>query len=222
MNIYQQIPSLYTLIPYDYAVIKNSKYDSLLDNFLKDIPAQKNPKLIQISGIPGAGKTTYCQKNKGENSVFISFDKIMESLPDYQKDVKEKGSFEAFKTWEIPARVLGYELLNRALTKKCDILLEHSGVNKAHVDLFKLLSSQGYETQVLFIECPVEKALIRVKNREKETHRYTPKELILTRASKIEAYKKIYQTITKTQMITPSFEVESISCLLKKKQKELT
>ena len=81
------MPDIYKLIPYDYAAIRKPEYDRLLDLYMSKAKASKQPVFVQVSGIPGAGKSTFCAHNKwNKDKLFISFDAIMNSLPAYQLD----------------------------------------------------------------------------------------------------------------------------------------
>lgn len=86
------------------------------------------PALFRVGGIPGAGKSTFCAGRRWTDRLFVSFDAIMENIPAYQTDIYRLGRAGSFKKWEIPARIVGYELLRRAVEARADIYFEHSGV----------------------------------------------------------------------------------------------
>lgn len=158
---------------------------------------EEKPFLINVSGIPGAGKSTYCKKKlQGEEKfLYVSFDKIMEDISFYQIDAK-KDFKKAFLKWELPCRVLGYEVLTHCIKAKCPVLFEHSSANKMHVELFKYIKNQcGYKIEMCFIPISIEDAYSRIKKREIETNRHTPIELIIKRNEALEnlipQYKKI-------------------------------
>ena len=192
-DIYQLMPQISDLIPYGYQHIKNPTYEALIAQYLGQFKSKKNPVFIQVGGIPGAGKTTFCQQLSGH--LFLSFDQIMESIPAYQQDLYLLGNVKAFEKWEIPARVIGYEILCRAINKRFDIVLEHSGVNQAHLSLFKSLQKLGYTTNMYFISCPLSLALSRASEREQRTHRFTPPEMIKKRFDLVQKYVAEYKNI---------------------------
>lgn len=187
------MPDIYKLIPYDYAAIRQPEYDRLLDLYMSKAKASKHPLFVQVSGIPGAGKSTFSSHNGwNKDKLFISFDAIMNSLPAYQLDSYRLGLAESFKKWELPARIIGYELLRRAIKARSDIYLEHSGVNSAHIQLVESLKKQGYQTEVYFIVCGLAEAQSRAQKREKIIHRHTPPELIAERFKQVDTYLTTY------------------------------
>src|SRR5574344_2195078 len=135
MSILTIIPSIKTLIPYLYPSIKDETKEKLIQYLLTGYSGVSHPTFIQIGGIPGAGKSTFYKNHSQDNYLYISFDTIMEQLPEYISDLHKIGSKASFTKWEIPARIIGYELLQRAITLKLNIILEHSGVNDAHIEL---------------------------------------------------------------------------------------
>lgn len=148
-----------------------------------------------MAGIPGAGKTTYYKTHSFEPHVFVGFDDIMEAMPSYQNDVLQKGCVAAFQAWEIPARVIGYELLRRAVEARKTIFFDHGGTNPAHLDLMKNIRRFGYSTEMHYIYCPLGVALQRALDREKTTHRHTPPQMIRERFEKIKPMLNEYQKI---------------------------
>ncbi len=195
MQLTNLMPAVSTLIPFEYTEIKSAVYDKIIAALLTEASTSRTPYLLQVGGIPGAGKSTFCSSCRRENSLFISFDKIMEMIPDYQADVYKLGRKESFHKWEIIARVIGYELLRQAVDKKLNIILEHSGVNEAHLQMMENLPKLGYDTEECFILCDIEKACKRAEEREKITNRHTPRELIEERAKLVEKYVHSYQKI---------------------------
>jgi len=189
------MPSLRELINADYKTIKTAETERLINSFLQGVKPVEKPELRQISGIPGSGKSTYCSLYLPINFLFISFDKIMLSLSGYQKLLKEQGTIAAYNRYEMPARIIGYELLRRAIAKKVNIMLEHSGTNQAHLELFKNLPKHGYKTMVDFIVCDTSLAIARAKQRAKEINRYVPEQIIKERAASFANYISAYQKI---------------------------
>ena len=191
MTIYDLMPSVKDLIPYDYSHIVCDEYDKVISNFL--LCCHKGNCFTQISGAPGAGKTVFCKKLADDN--FLSFDKIMENLPDYQSDLQKYGSKQAFANNEISARIIGYEILRRAIEEKYSFVLEHSGVNPAHLELMTNLKKLNYITKVDFVICDLPILLKRVKQRELLTHRHTPQSMIEQRFLLVEEYIEKYKNI---------------------------
>lgn len=187
------MPSLKELITTDYKSIKTPETERLIAGILQGFQPVPSPLLRQVSGIPGAGKSTYCTAHLPPNFLFLSFDKIMMSMPSYQKDVAVSGLVTAYKNNEMPARVIGYELLNRALERRLNIMFEHSGTNQAHLELFKNIRRYGYRTEVDFIVCDTEVAIKRANARAEKIRRYVPESLIRERAENTQGYIAAYQ-----------------------------
>ena len=194
------MPSLPELITADYKAVKSKESEQIIASMLKGLTPVSKPELRQISGIPGSGKSTYCLKYLIPNYLFLSFDKIMTSLSGYQKLLKEQGAEAAYKQYEMPARIIGYELLRRAVKNHINIMFEHSGTNKAHLELFKNLPKKGYKTAVDFIMCDTSLAIRRAQERAAKIHRYIPETVIKERAAKFNTY------ITEYKKITPQIE----------------
>ncbi len=95
----------------------------------------------------------------------------MESLSGYQTELKQNGSVSAFQKYEMPARIIGYELLRRAVNRRVNIMFEHSGTNKAHLELFKNIKKKGYKTAVDFIFCDTSLAVKIAAARAEKTRR---------------------------------------------------
>lgn len=192
------MPSLCELINADYKAIKTKESERLINKLLMGVYPSCNPELWQISGIPGSGKSTYCATHMMPNFLYISFDKIMLMLEGYQKTLAEEGAVVAFGKYEMEARIIGYEVLRRAINKKLNILFEHSGTNAAHLELFKNLPKRGYKMRINAIVCDTGVAINRAQKRAQEINRYVPEKLILERAEKFKDYMSAYQ-----KMATP-------------------
>lgn len=190
------MPSLSELVNADYASVKSAEGERLINKSLSGLIPSAAPELLQISGIPGAGKSTFCAAHPKKNYLFLSFDRIMTALRGYQEELKKNGSVAAFQKYEMPARIIGYELLRRALNKKVNIMFEHSGTNKAHLELFRNIRQKGYTTAVDFIICDTATAIRRAQKRAEETKRYVPETLILERAAKFKEYMDAYKKET--------------------------
>ncbi len=187
------MPSLNQLITADYKSIKTPETEALISRFLKGLTPVPNPELRQISGIPGSGKSTYCAKYLPANFLLLSFDEIMTELPAYQREAKLFGVKSAYAKYEMPARIMGYELLRRAIKSRLNIMFEHSGTNNAHIELFKNLSKKGYHTALDVIVCDTNLAIKRAEERTKKINRYVPESLILERAKNFTTYMNSYQ-----------------------------
>ncbi len=192
------MPSLKQLITAEYKNIKTAETEQLIQQSLKGLTPVPASELLQVSGIPGAGKSTFCAAHLPPNFLFLSFDKIMLSLPAYQRDLALLGNVAAYKNHEMAARIIGYELLRRALRLRLNIMLEHSGTNPAHLELFKNIRKRGYRTAVNFIVCETSLAVARANERAKNNNRFVPEQLIRERAAGFQNYIAAYQKLAST------------------------
>ncbi len=172
-------------------------FESVFESMLSVVPSQESPEIVHMFGIPGAGKTTYYFQHKDDfkDYLFIGFDFIMEAIPEYKKDVDTIGSVEAFKRWELPARIAGYELLKRAVETKKNIFFDHGGTPMCHRELLANIKQFGYHTKMLYVPCTVDVALQRVAARELITKRHTPPQMIIDRNVLINKNLAVYQQL---------------------------
>ena len=185
IEITKLIPGISEVVPHLYdELTPKETFEPMFEQMLSSVTSVERPVFVHMLGIPGCGKSTFIKQNKKkfENYLIIGFDSIMEALPQYREDIVKLGSVEAFKKWEIPARIAGYELLIRAINKKVNILLDHGGSPKCHVELMKNVGKYcGYKTVIYELSCKVDEAIKRVKIREMYTKRHTPEEMIRER-----------------------------------------
>ena len=214
MKISDLMPSIKQLVSYDYQEIQCPLYEEIIKETLAGVHPTPKPLLTQIGGIPGAGKSTFCKYFQNSKSIYLGFDEIMESIPGYRQDIYLLGGEKSFKKWEMPARVIGYEILRRAVIHKLNIFFEHSGVNEAHIELFKNAKLLGYRTEVDYLLCKPQIAMKRTVEREKQTRRHTPKELILERSALIKKYIEKYKNIADHMYI---YDTSTNELILKKR-----
>ena len=193
------IPGIDEVIPYTYDSKQYSfreYFNPIVEHIVNEAPSSERPKLVHMLGIPGAGKTTFYRNHKDEfkDYVLLDFDRVMEELPEYHHDREKLGRMEAFKKWEIPARIAGYETLRRAVSQKKNIYFDHGGTPLCHRELLANLKKFGYETTMYYIDCPVKTANERISNRE----RPFPPEQMKRRAEAIKEQEKVMRKIVDT------------------------
>ena len=65
------MPSLSELVNADYASVKSAESERLINKSLSGLIPSAAPELLQISGIPGAGKSYFlCRASQKELPVF--------------------------------------------------------------------------------------------------------------------------------------------------------
>ena len=192
-EIKQTIPSNYN------QNLIHGVYENIIDTAVQSAKSNAEPWLLNTSGIPGSGKSTYIENHQSnyKNCVIVAFDTIMENpaLP-YAREAMES-QLTAFKRWELPSRIAGYELLRRLVAQKKNIVFEHSSSIKEHVSLFETLMSSGYEVHYKYLDITISEAERRIANRERKVpHSY------------LEDRKKALDTLRKTyKKICSSYEI---------------
>lgn len=146
-------------------------YEEIINESLSNGDVKSNPLLVNVSGIPGSGKSTLCKKlmetPEYYKAIYIGFDKIMEDVRLPYAYEESRNPQEAFNRWEMSARIAGYELLKRAVNDRLTIVLDHSSAIPQHIDLFKLLLATGYEVHFIYIPIDIDEAKRRVANRKR-------------------------------------------------------
>ena len=74
MDIADLMPSIKKLIAYDYKDIKSPLYENIITEILVGVHPTPKPQLIQVGGIPGAGKSTFCRQMQFPGAIYLSFD----------------------------------------------------------------------------------------------------------------------------------------------------
>ena len=72
MQLKTLMPDIYTLIPSDYASIRCREYERLLSLYMSRAVPSAHPRFVQVGGIPGAGKSTFCAGRRWNDRLFIS------------------------------------------------------------------------------------------------------------------------------------------------------
>lgn len=195
MKLTDLFPDINGPIPHEYSEIQNETFNQLIKDYLANAQPTGQPTLTQLMGIPGAGKTTLANELNNTDKLFIGFDAIMESIDEYQICKKELGLKIAFEKWQIPARIIGYEVLRRAIEMRTNILFEHGGFWDTHVDFIKNLKKFGYKTEILYLVCTADVARKRVTENIEKIGRYTPIGLIDIRINKVPEFINKYKVV---------------------------
>ncbi len=140
--------------------------ENLIQERISKIKKEQTPVFINIFGLPASGKTTIAKEilKTNQNLLYISFDEIMESLSFYRADYLKDKEW-AFKRWELPARVIGYKLLNKSLKERLSILFEHSNAIPQHIGLYKKIISLGYSVEMQYINAMPDLVVNRLEKR---------------------------------------------------------
>ena len=168
------------------------EFDYIINSEISNYSPSGKPVLTIISGIPYSGKSTFIKDNtvEPELSIIISFDTIMKKLSYYNKLISIDKKI-AFSKCELPARIIGYELLQKSIEKKINIIFEHSSTPPEHLELYSEISDRhAYHVKLIYLKCSVETAKKRAEknNFKRDQGRYTPLEYI---DSRYDAIKKM-------------------------------
>jgi predicted kinase len=157
--------------------------------------AAASPKLIHLCGIPASGKSTYAQQFLLDNTNFalVQFDSIMANLVGYKRDCATSGLVNAFQVWELPARAIGYHLLQALLENKRNVLFDHTASFRNHLDLIDKVKEWGNVVEMHYLDCPPAVALERVRAREAAIQRHTPEHYIWDRCQLLEELIPLYR-----------------------------
>ncbi len=159
----------------------------------------EHPVLMNISGLPGAGKTFMARLllQQKPHWIYIAFDELMEALPVYRAEAALDPE-KAFRRWELPARFAGYALLKECIEHRFSVIFEHSNANSAHIGLYRKIMEAGYEVEIRFIDATPELVLPRVAARP----RYFPPEGVMERWSLLQRLLPEYQkTVTRFSIL---------------------
>jgi predicted kinase len=169
------------------------EYARLVERKTRPLTPSPAPLFLNVSGIPGAGKSTLAAKILLEDPsmLYLSFDELMEALAGYREDFQRLGAAAAFERWELPARHLGYRLLREAVARRYPILFEHGNATPSHVALYRRLKRAGYRVEIRFLDADVPTALKRVRRRE----RSCPEALVVERAALLRELNETYKEI---------------------------
>lgn len=170
--------------------------ESILDKYLSNI--EQNPIIDVVAGIPYSGKSLYISNMRAINSLVISFDDIMEKLSIYKK-LSEESLQVAFEKTELLARIIGYELLCRAVENKCRIIFEHSSAIERHVELYSQIINQSYKLNFVYLKVSTETSCRR--SEEFDRKRYTPLAYIQDR------YENLMLLLPKYKSLSTNFKI---------------
>jgi predicted ABC-type ATPase len=146
---------------------------------------QKPPKLIGFAGGPGSGKSFLYEemKAKGQlpvDAVIHDPDLVMEAIPQYMEEAL-RDPMEAFKKWELPARQLANDILMKALLAGYNIIYIRTFALSDSLNFVRAAKTLGYQFELHLVTCDLEVALSRAKEREKQTKRHIPPEILAQR-----------------------------------------
>lgn len=177
------------------------EYEHLILECLQQHPMNIKAKMLVVAGIPFSGKSAYIESlfhTEPSNYLYISFDAIMQKLSVYQDLMQSRGPEIAFKQTELLARIVGYELLHRAVEAKLSIVFEHSSTLKEHVELYRVIRDfYGYQMEMTLMDVSLDVAAQRANksNGKRDGNRHTPIHYLEERHNMLQELLPEYETI---------------------------
>lgn len=139
-----------------------------------------------LMGLPGAGKTTVKRQRVHRSYVDIEPDQFKSRHPRYSKDMGEVTDDEVHR-WSVRRAADAFEDA-LASPRKPSLVFDSSGSNA--VWLGRRIESArlaGYTTELLWVDVPVEIALLRNRDRAAVGSRWCPETVILDKAKVLES-----------------------------------
>lgn len=154
-------------------------------------------------GLPGAGKTTLKRQRMRRGALNIEPDKLKSRHRRYSSDMSDETDLEVHR-WSVRRAV---EAFNNAISSKRrqDVVFDTSGSNSRWLRE-RIVSARraGYYTELLWVNVPVEIALLRNRDRAAFDQRRTmvPESVILDKVKDILAsYEKLRVEVDKAEQI---------------------
>lgn len=175
--------------------------ESLILEYLKQCSTSNQPNILVVAGIPFSGKSTYIENFLNVEStryLSISFDAIMQRLSMYQQLTRRYGLQVAFEKTELLARMVGYELLHRAVEARLPIVFEHSSTPKEHVALYRAIQNvYGYQIEMALMNVSLKVATQRANefNGKRDDNRYTPAHYLDERHNMLQELIPAYEAL---------------------------
>ncbi len=131
------------------------------------------PILYAMVGIPASGKTTFLTDQKKKGALPQSYyshdpDKVMETLPGYQSDLKAMGAEAAKKRWEMPVReFVDNTLFPKAISSRFNIVMDMGLCRSQIIQMIQECKTSGYQVRMHFIYCDLPVAIQRSRQRNR-------------------------------------------------------
>lgn len=132
---------------------------AMLHDYLDGKPAQEKPTLLYVTGLPGAGKSTFInaardKKPELKNAVHINFDDLRVYHPRYQQHVKNDPVNAAARIDTAVERMIGF-LTDAAAARKVNVLLDDAAMGQ---DITRMVlapfKDNGYDINAVVIAVP--------------------------------------------------------------------
>ncbi|OLP97092.1 hypothetical protein AK812_SmicGene20617 [Symbiodinium microadriaticum] len=145
------------------------------------------PKALFLMGLPGAGKSTV-KKERMSEELFVNVepDQLKRYHKDYSSNMSEETDTEVHR-WSVRRAVDAFEDAVRD-SRRRNVLFDSSGSNSQWLARrLETARDAGYHTQLLWVDVPVEIALLRNRDRAKSRGQWCPENIILDKAKVLQA-----------------------------------
>lgn len=173
-----------------YSQSRAKIHREITDELFSNVTPSNQPQIIMTGGIPGSGKSKAIKKLSLDNFVKIDSDEIKKMLPEYN------GNNAALLQTE--ADDIISDAMARAVKERKSIFFDGTMKSVEKYDrLVDMFTSQGYGTTAVFIESPMELAMIRAVARFEKTGRYVDLEYIASHDKlNLKTFNKLKQKLT--------------------------
>ena len=160
----------------------------------------KEKVAVFMLGLPGAGKSTYLDKNypKGSNHILVSADEIRVNHPNYDPKFPEAIHEECIALAEQSMYDIAENYVITNMTG--DIVMDGGGINNSYtLRILLKMKSYGFKTKVVFIDTPTQVCIDRNNLRIQNGERFVPSETIIDKAYRLK------KSIDKLKLVCDEF-----------------
>eukprot|EP00928_Gymnodinium_smaydae_P057767 TRINITY_DN40990_c0_g1_i1.p1 TRINITY_DN40990_c0_g1~~TRINITY_DN40990_c0_g1_i1.p1 ORF type:complete len:498 (+),score=68.13 TRINITY_DN40990_c0_g1_i1:96-1589(+) len=131
---------------------------------LRSAGRDQRPRALFLMGLPGAGKTTVKRRRLRKGDVDIEPDQFKRRHPRYSEDMGDATDDEVHR-WSVRRSVDAFEDIVNSPGRP-DVVLDSSGSNVQWLRR-RLVAAKnnGYRTEILWVDVPLEIALLRNRDR---------------------------------------------------------
>eukprot|EP00930_Biecheleria_cincta_P098741 TRINITY_DN90394_c0_g1_i1.p1 TRINITY_DN90394_c0_g1~~TRINITY_DN90394_c0_g1_i1.p1 ORF type:complete len:510 (-),score=76.37 TRINITY_DN90394_c0_g1_i1:112-1641(-) len=143
----------------------------------------RQPKVVFLMGLPGAGKTTVKRDRlfRGGQFVNVEPDQLKRFHKRYSDSMDEETDTEVHR-WSVRRAVDAFEDALQDRRRK-DIIFDSSGSNSSWLaDRVETAREAGYRVELLWVDVPLEIALLRNRDRASSHGQWCPENIIMDKA----------------------------------------
>lgn len=159
---------------------RQALHKQILDHFLSKVPPVpkgKQPIAIMMMGIPASGKSRLI-KSAADRFVKVDADAIKELLPEYQELVR-KGDRNAAAYVHDESGELASRLRDLARERRLNIAYDGTGkYASSYLHRIQQFQDDGYHVQVMMPHVSADTAIVRARERGKQTGRWVDSGII--------------------------------------------